>query len=109
MTPFDRWLTTQPDNSVLKQVDCGEYEDDEGDYVGPVDEWKCDSCRDYIGAILVDTEDGPAYVKWIDCWQDEEYDKLYCEGCAFAGDEPDNDEGCGKWGCKECYPGEDEE
>lgn len=20
-----------------------------------------------------------------------------------------NDEGCGKWGCKECYPGEDEE
>lgn len=115
MTSFDKWLTTQPENEVFFEVLYENMMDEDGIYTGPIDEWVCVGCNDPIGMTMMeDSDKNPsAWLDWTDCWESDLTGKLYCEACRFNRDlavfDNDNEEGCGKWGCKDCYPGEDEE
>lgn len=108
MTPFDRWLTTEPEPLVIKEVDYHDYMDEDGQYRGPVDKWTCVWCKEPIGMMM---HEDPFNLEWLQCWEVVESDVKYCDPCYAAG-VPDIDEandGCGKWGCKECYPERDGE
>lgn len=85
-----RWDSTLEDNPT-QLVDLGPCPD------CSAPERRCDLCDDVI-------EDGTGF--YIEPDESDEFAHLIvCKEC--FNHEVEN-EGCGKWGCKECYPGEEE-
>lgn len=72
-TSYDTWLSTQPDNGLIRIESPNPVGDD--DY--PVDEWACRVCAKPVGYYLSGDHGGG----WADCWLIDGLDEFICDDC----------------------------